>query len=61
MTDFQSLIRVLTRQGTEFMLVGARRPLPMGLLGTLSQGLNVTLVTELGDLDLLGEITAAGV
>lgn len=104
MTDFGSLIRILTKHGVEFILVGGAaatahgsarltqdldivyrrtpesfkrltralgpykpylRGAPPGLpfrwdVDTLTRGLNFTLTTELGDLDLLGEITGGG-
>ncbi len=104
MTDFGALVRLLTREGVEFILVGGaaatahgsvrltrdldivyhrrsenlarlaaclapRRPYlrgaPPGLpfqfdRDTLQRGLNFTLTTDLGALDLLGEITGGG-
>lgn len=104
MTDFGSLIRILTKHGVEFILVGGAaatahgsarltqdldivyrrtpesfkrltralgpykpylRGAPPGLpfrwdADTLARGLNFTLTTGLGDLDLLGEITGGG-
>jgi len=104
MTDFAALLRLLTREGVEFILVGGAaatahgsvrltrdldivyrrtpenlarlvaclaphqpylRGAPPGLpfhfdRDTLQRGLNFTLVTDLGALDLLGEITGGG-
>jgi predicted nucleotidyltransferase len=104
MTDFPTLLRVLTEGGVEFVIVGGfaatvhgasiptadldvvygrdsanverlvtllapyrpyLRGAPPGLpfqweRGTVERGLNFTLVTDLGALDLLGEITGGG-
>ncbi len=104
MTDFAALLRLLTRGGVEFILVGGAaatahgsvrltrdldivyrrtpenlarlvaclaphrpylRGAPPGLpfqfdRDTLQHGLNFTLTTDLGSLDLLGEITGGG-
>ena len=104
MTDFESLLRLLTRERVEFIIVGGAaatvhgsarltqdldivyrrtpqnvrrladalspyhpylRGAPAGLpfrldAETLQRGLNFTLVTDLGDLDLLGEIAGGG-
>lgn len=104
MTNFEALLRALTREGVDFILVGglaavahgsarltqdvdvvySREPenlqrlvtslqdhapylrdAPPGLpfrweVATLEHGLNFTLETSLGDLDLLGEIAGGG-
>lgn len=104
MTDFPSLIRLLTQNNVEFILIGGAaatahgstrltqdldvvyrripdnvgrlaasldphspylRDAPPGLpfrfdVETITRGLNFTLVTDLGDLDLFGEITGGG-
>ncbi len=104
MTDFKALIRLLARQGVEFILVGGAaatahgsvrltedldivyrrtpeninrlaaclaphkpylREAPPGLpfrldADAIQHGLNFTLTTDLGALDLLGEITGGG-
>jgi hypothetical protein len=104
MTDFASLIRLLTQHNVEFIIVGGAaatahgsarltqdldiayrrtpenisrlvaglaphspylRGAPPGLpfrfdAETITRGLNFTLITDLGDLDLFGEITGGG-
>jgi len=104
MTDFPSLIRLLTQNNVEFILIGGAaatahgsarltqdldvvyrrtrdnisrlaaslashspylRDAPPGLpfrfdVETITRGLTFTLVTDLGDLDLFGEITGGG-
>jgi predicted nucleotidyltransferase len=74
MTKFGDLIRLLVDAGVEFIIVGVHalagsapypRGAPPGLpffwdAQTLLNGLNFTLQTALGDVDLLGEITGGG-
>ena len=50
-TDFEGLLRALKGGGVEFILIGA---------ATVTSGLNFTLQTSLGHIDLLGEIAGGG-
>lgn len=75
MTDFAALLAGLAQHEVAFILVGGAaaiaphkpylRGAPPGLpflwdRNTLTRGLNFTLTTSLGDLDLLGEIPGGG-
>ena len=68
MTDFKALLRTLADAGVEFIL-GPHHPYlrgaPPGLpfrwdAATVRRGLNLTLTTDVGDLDLFGEIAGDG-
>lgn len=70
MTDFERLLRALDAGGVEFVVGGGLvhpylRGAPAGLPfrldePTLEAGLNFTLTTSAGELDLLGEVAGGG-
>lgn len=68
-TDFAALLQRLLSAHVEFILIGGVagnvRGAPPGLpftfdVDTLRRGLNFTLTTSIGDIDLLGEVTGGG-
>lgn len=63
MTDFRALIQALASSQNQFTIVGAERrqgPAFHFDEATLRAGLNFTLSTSAGAIDLPGEITGAG-
>ena len=59
MTRFPDLLRLLESNGVAFIVVGGSAA-PAGTAGPSIFGLNFTLETSLGLIDLLGEITGGG-
>jgi predicted nucleotidyltransferase len=72
--NFRELLPVLVSHGVRFIVVGGGAAIAHGIarltydvavvyardLGNIQAGLNFTLTTDLGDLDLLGEVTGGG-
>ena len=59
MTNFPSLLEALTTGGVEFIIIGGIAATAHGS-AHVTRGLNFTLVTALGDLDVIGEATGGG-
>ena len=74
MTDFKALLRILSDASVEFIVIGgvaaavhgsARATFDLDVVyrrtpEKINRGLNFTLTTDVGALDLLGEITGGG-
>ena len=58
-TDFSTLLRVLDDQDVAYILVGGAAATVHGS-APLDRGLNFTLTTKIGPIDLLGEIAGGG-
>lgn len=64
-TQFTRVLQTLSRAGADFILIDGVAGAPPGLpfafdSATIVRGLNFTLTTDLGALDLLGEVVGGG-